>query len=53
MRLRLTPNAPQRDPTLEDEGLFDDAIEERRVEADGFYYSLTQGYVSDEHVRRA
>ena len=48
VRLKLTPNAPQRDPTLEDEALFDDAIEERRVEADEFYYNLTQGYVSDD-----
>jgi hypothetical protein len=48
VRLKLTPNSPQRDPTLEDEGLFDDAVEERRVEADEFYYNLTQGYVSDD-----
>lgn len=48
VRLKLTPNAPEEDPTLEDEGLFDDAIEERRVEADEFYYNLTQGYVSDD-----
>ncbi|KAI0268624.1 Six-hairpin glycosidase-like protein [Gloeopeniophorella convolvens] len=48
VRLKLTPNKPQQDPTLEDEGLFDDAIEERRVEADEFYYNLTQGYVSDD-----
>jgi len=48
VRLKLTPNTPQKDPTLEDEGLFDDAIEERRVEADEFYYNLTQGYVTDD-----
>jgi hypothetical protein len=48
VRLKLTPTTPQKDPTLEDEGLFDDAIEERRVEADEFYYSLTQEYVSDD-----
>jgi hypothetical protein len=48
VRLKLTPNTPQKDSTLEDEGLFDDAIEERRVEADEFYYNLTQGYVSDD-----
>ena len=40
-------DAPQRDPMLEDEGLFDDAIEGRRVEADESYYSLIQGYVDD------
>jgi hypothetical protein len=48
VRLKLTPTTPQKDATLEDEGLFDDAIEERRMEADEFYYSLTQGYVSDD-----
>ncbi|KAI0256189.1 Six-hairpin glycosidase-like protein [Lactifluus subvellereus] len=48
VRLKLTPTTPQKDPTLEDEGLFDEVIEERRVEADEFYYSLTQGYVSDD-----
>jgi len=48
VRLKLTSNTPQKDPTLEDEGLFDDVIEERRVEADEFYYNLTQGYVSDD-----
>jgi len=48
VRLKLTPNIPQKDPTLEDEGLFDDVIEERRMEADEFYHNLTQGYVSDD-----
>lgn len=48
VRMKLTPNTPQKDPTLEDEGLFDDAMEERRSEADEFYHSLTQGYVSDD-----
>ncbi|KAH8995603.1 Six-hairpin glycosidase-like protein [Lactarius akahatsu] len=47
-RLKLTPTTPQKDATLEDEGLFDDTIEERRIEADEFYHSLTQGYVSDD-----
>ena len=48
VRQKLTPNTPQKDPTLDDEGLFDDAIEERRVEADEFYHNLTQGYVTDD-----
>ena len=48
VRLKLTPTTPQKDATLEDEGLFDDAMEERRLEADEFYYNLTQGYVSDD-----
>lgn len=48
VRLKLTPNTPQTDSTLEDEGLFDDVIEERRMEADEFYHGLTLGYVSDD-----
>lgn len=48
VRLKFTPNTPQKDSTLEDEGLFDDAIEERRTEADEFYHNLTQGYVTDD-----
>ncbi|KAI9444900.1 Six-hairpin glycosidase-like protein [Lactarius indigo] len=47
-RLKLTPTTPQKDATPEDEGIFDDTIEEPRIEADEFYYSLTQGYVSDD-----
>lgn len=48
VRLKLTPTTPQKDATLEDEALFDDTIEERRIEADEFYHSLTQGEVSDD-----
>ncbi|KAI0321072.1 Six-hairpin glycosidase-like protein [Amylostereum chailletii] len=48
VRLKLTPLNPSKDPTLEDEGLFDDVIEERRLEADEFYYALTQGSVTDD-----
>jgi hypothetical protein len=46
--MKLTPNTPRKDSTLEEEALFDDAIEERRTESDEFYYSLTLGYVSDD-----
>lgn len=44
------PSAPTPtiDPTLEDEALFDDAIEERRQEADEFYGKLVLGPVSDD-----
>jgi len=48
VRLKLTPLTPYKDPTLEDEGLFDDMIEERRLEADEFYAGLFQGPVSDD-----
>ena len=46
VRLKLTPIAPSaNDPTLDDEGLFDEVIEDRREEADEFYHSLTLGAV--------
>lgn len=50
VRLKLTPSSctPESDPTLEDEGLFDDTMEERRQEADEFYGKLVLGPVSDD-----
>ncbi|THH13216.1 hypothetical protein EW146_g6974 [Bondarzewia mesenterica] len=48
VRMKLTPQSPHKDPTLEDEGLFDDAIEERRVEADEFYGQLAGGPITDD-----
>ncbi|KIY50404.1 hypothetical protein FISHEDRAFT_39502 [Fistulina hepatica ATCC 64428] len=48
VRMKLAPRSPRKDMTLLDEGLFDDAIEERRVEADEFYDSLVEGYMSDD-----
>jgi len=40
-------NASQ-DPSIEDEGLFDDTVEERRMEADEFYNNLVLGPISDD-----
>ena len=48
VRLKLTPSRLGKDPSLEDEVLFDDAIEERRQEADEFYASLVLGPISDD-----
>ncbi|TFK74071.1 glycoside hydrolase family 63 protein [Pluteus cervinus] len=48
VRLKLTPLTPKRDPSLEDEATFDDAIEARRQEADEFYNSLVLGPMSDD-----
>jgi len=49
VRLKLTPAIPSaNDPTLDDEGLFDEVIEDRREEADEFYHSLTMGAVTDD-----
>jgi hypothetical protein len=48
VRLKLTPSKIGKDATLDDEILFDDAIEERRQEADEFYNSLVFGPISDD-----
>ncbi|CAK5281518.1 unnamed protein product [Mycena citricolor] len=48
VRLKLTPSNPKKDPTLVDEGLFDDAVESRRLEADEFYESLVLGPTSED-----
>lgn len=48
VRLKLTPSKHGNDPSLADEGLFDDAMEERRQEADEFYGSLVFGPMSDD-----
>jgi hypothetical protein len=48
VRLKLTPARIGRDPSLEDEVLFDDVIEERRQEADEFYNSLVFGPIGDD-----
>lgn len=48
VRLKLTPNKPQKDDSLEDEGLFDDTIEERRREADEFYNNLGGTGIADD-----
>jgi hypothetical protein len=48
VRLKLTPLNPKKDPSLEDEGVFDDEVESRRQEADEFYNSLVFGPISDD-----
>jgi hypothetical protein len=48
VRMKLTPSTPSKDSSIEDEGLFDDAIEARRQEADEFYNSLVFGPISDD-----
>ncbi|KAG1896677.1 Six-hairpin glycosidase-like protein [Suillus fuscotomentosus] len=48
VRLKLTPLSPNRDRSLEDEGAFDDVVEERRQEANEFYNSLLFGPISDD-----
>jgi hypothetical protein len=51
VRLKLTPLSPSEDPTIEDEGIFDDVVEERRQEADEFYNALVLSPVSDDLKR--
>ncbi|EIN11579.1 hypothetical protein PUNSTDRAFT_83245 [Punctularia strigosozonata HHB-11173 SS5] len=48
VRLKLTPRTPAQDPSIEDEGLFDETLEERRQEADEFYSKLVLGPISDD-----
>jgi hypothetical protein len=48
VRLKLTPSRISNDLSLEDEILFDDAIEERRQEADEFYHALGLGTISED-----
>ncbi|EPQ57444.1 hypothetical protein GLOTRDRAFT_58806 [Gloeophyllum trabeum ATCC 11539] len=48
VRLKLTPQTPAKDPSIEDEGLFDDTIEERREETNEFYNALVLGPISDD-----
>ncbi|EKM74956.1 hypothetical protein AGABI1DRAFT_80479 [Agaricus bisporus var. burnettii JB137-S8] len=48
VRLKLTPSRIGSDPSLEDEVLFDDTIEERRQEADEFYNALGLGMISED-----
>lgn len=48
VRLTLTPLGPEVDTSVEDEGIFDDTVEERREEADEFYAQLVPGPISDD-----
>ncbi|KAF8750988.1 Glycosyl hydrolase family 63 C-terminal domain [Rhizoctonia solani] len=43
VRLKLTPHTPNKDPSIWDEELFDDTIDERRQDADEFYARLSTG----------
>jgi hypothetical protein len=48
VRLKLTPSRLGKDISIEDEIVFDDAVEERRQEADEFYKSLAFSPMSDD-----
>ena len=48
VRLKLTPRTPVQDPSIEDEVIFDERVEERREEANEFYAGLVMGPISDD-----
>ncbi|ODN78976.1 hypothetical protein L202_04489 [Cryptococcus amylolentus CBS 6039] len=48
VRLKMTPNTPEEDPTILDEELFDENLEDRRVDADEFYGRIAKGGISDD-----
>lgn len=48
MRLKLTHNSAEQDPSIEDEELFDDTVEDRRVDADEFYHRVCKGPLTDD-----
>ena len=48
VRLKLTPVKASRDPTLNDEVLFDEIMEERRQEANEFYDNLAGNGITDD-----
>lgn len=43
VRLKLTPHTPNEDPSIWDEEIFDDTIDERRQDSDEFYARLSTG----------
>ncbi|WVQ99883.1 hypothetical protein IAU59_007026 [Kwoniella sp. CBS 9459] len=48
VRLKMTPCSPEEDPSILDEELFDDNVEERRVDADEFYGRISKGNLSED-----
>jgi hypothetical protein len=48
VRVKLTPLSLKKDPSLEDDGVFDDEVENRRQEADEFYSALVLGPMTDD-----
>jgi hypothetical protein len=48
VRLKMTAASPEEDPTILDEELFDDNIEDRRVDSDEFYGCIAKNSVSDD-----
>lgn len=48
VRMKMTPNSTEQDPSIIDEELFDDNVEERRMDSDEFYARIAGGSISDD-----
>lgn len=48
VRLKLTPKDLEQDAAINDEELFDEIVEDRRVDADEFYGRVARGPISDD-----
>jgi hypothetical protein len=48
VRLKMTPKGVEEDEAIEDEEVFDDAIDDRRTDADEFYARLASGPISED-----
>ena len=48
VRVKMTPSSLEEDPSITDEEMFDDNIEERRVDADEFYGRIARGSISED-----
>lgn len=46
MRLKLTQNPPEEDPSIDDQEVFDNTVEDRRVDADEFHHRVHKGPLS-------
>jgi hypothetical protein len=48
IRLKLSQKTPDEDPSIIDEELFDDQVEDRRIDGDEFYSRVARGPISDD-----
>lgn len=48
VRMKLTPNTPDSDPSINDDEQFDALVEARRGEAEEFYHRIAQGPLPDD-----
>ena len=48
VRLKMTPKGVEEDEAIEDEEVFDDAVDDRRTDADEFYARLASGPISED-----